>query len=351
MGYYNGTELLKQTDINGKKPSVYISTTNRSAGKTTFFIDFLSNESIEKDKQFILFFRNKDELSASALIVQSVTDMTKRNYEVVRGKKIGDNMVETIYINDKLCGYGIYLGHYVKLKKYSPLFSHVDYTFMDEYQPEDGKFMKNEISAYMSLIMTISRGGGKQFRDVTNILAGNLLTIMNPYLIESNLYKKITIEMDTIKFFKEKGWVAEVGYNSSASKALAESSFNNAFGNAIYVKNNLEAQYLFNASEFIQKISSRKQRYLFTLRYENKDYGVRADETSGNVYVSCKPDDNCKTIIIFHESEHSDETIHYEFCGEIMKHLLDCYYNARLYFDNIETKNVMFSILSLSIYK
>ncbi len=351
MGYYNGRELLEQKDINGKNPSIFVSTTNRSAGKTTYFIDMMAEKAVEDNKEFVLFFRSKDELPACSLIVESVTEMTGRKYEIKAGKKIGDNMVHTIYINGELKGYGIYLGHYVKLKKYSPLFSRVEYTLMDEYQPEDGKFLKNEVTAYMSLIYSISRGNGKQFRYVKNILAGNLITLMNPYLIKSKLYKHIYIRENETNYFKTKGWVAEVGYNKDASQALKDSSFADAFENEGYIKNNLEASYLFDASRFIGKIKSRKQRYIVTLRYNGCDYGVRADESSGNIYISSKHDPNCKTVIIFKESEHTENTIHFEFCTEIIMHLTDCYYNARMYFDSLETKNTMFEILSLSIYR
>ena len=35
--YYDGTKLLSMQDMNGNKPEIYISTSNRSAGKTTYF--------------------------------------------------------------------------------------------------------------------------------------------------------------------------------------------------------------------------------------------------------------------------------------------------------------------------
>ena len=35
--YYDGTKLLSLMDINGNKPEIYICTTNRTGGKTTYF--------------------------------------------------------------------------------------------------------------------------------------------------------------------------------------------------------------------------------------------------------------------------------------------------------------------------
>ena len=35
--YYDGTKLLSMLDINGKRPEIYMTTTNRTGGKTTYF--------------------------------------------------------------------------------------------------------------------------------------------------------------------------------------------------------------------------------------------------------------------------------------------------------------------------
>ena len=39
--YYDGTKLLSLQDINGNKPEIYMCTSNRSAGKTTFLTECL----------------------------------------------------------------------------------------------------------------------------------------------------------------------------------------------------------------------------------------------------------------------------------------------------------------------
>ena len=37
MGYYDGTKLLSLLDLNNKRPEIYMVTTNRTGGKTTYF--------------------------------------------------------------------------------------------------------------------------------------------------------------------------------------------------------------------------------------------------------------------------------------------------------------------------
>lgn len=41
--YYDGTRLLSMLDANGNKPEIYICTTNRTGGKTTYFGRLLIN--------------------------------------------------------------------------------------------------------------------------------------------------------------------------------------------------------------------------------------------------------------------------------------------------------------------
>ena len=50
--YYDGTKLLSIKDINGNTPSLYICTSNRSAGKTTYFNRLLVNRFLDKGEKF-----------------------------------------------------------------------------------------------------------------------------------------------------------------------------------------------------------------------------------------------------------------------------------------------------------
>ena len=64
--YYDGTKLLSMKDINGNKPEIYISTSNRSAGKTTYFNRFFVNRFLDKDEKFALLYRFNYELDDCA---------------------------------------------------------------------------------------------------------------------------------------------------------------------------------------------------------------------------------------------------------------------------------------------
>ena len=60
--YYDGTKLLSMKDINGLTPEIFITTTNRSAGQTTYFNRMLVNRYKKQGKKFIILYRFNYEL-------------------------------------------------------------------------------------------------------------------------------------------------------------------------------------------------------------------------------------------------------------------------------------------------
>ena len=60
--YYDGTKLLSLKDINGNKPEIYICTTNRTGGKTTYFNRLCVNRWLENLGKFCLVYRYNYEL-------------------------------------------------------------------------------------------------------------------------------------------------------------------------------------------------------------------------------------------------------------------------------------------------
>lgn len=62
MSYYDGTKLLSLKDINGNLPEIYICTSNRSAGKTTYFSRLCVNRFLKNNEKFALIYRYNYEL-------------------------------------------------------------------------------------------------------------------------------------------------------------------------------------------------------------------------------------------------------------------------------------------------
>ena len=65
-GFYDGTRLLSMKDLNGDRPEIFLCTTNRSAGKTTYFNRLLVKKFKERNEKFMLLYRYNYELSDCA---------------------------------------------------------------------------------------------------------------------------------------------------------------------------------------------------------------------------------------------------------------------------------------------
>ena len=55
--YYDGTKLLSMLDINGDKPEIYLCTSNRTAGKTTYFNRLVTKKFLNEGIKFMLVYR------------------------------------------------------------------------------------------------------------------------------------------------------------------------------------------------------------------------------------------------------------------------------------------------------
>ena len=60
--FYDGTKLLSMTDLNGEMPELYLTTGNRSIGKTTWFNRYAVKRWKEKHRKFCLIYRWNYEL-------------------------------------------------------------------------------------------------------------------------------------------------------------------------------------------------------------------------------------------------------------------------------------------------
>ena len=60
--FYTGTKLLSMRDINGNKPEIFMCTTNRTGGKTTYFSRLCVNKFFDKGEKFCIVYRFNYEL-------------------------------------------------------------------------------------------------------------------------------------------------------------------------------------------------------------------------------------------------------------------------------------------------
>ena len=50
--FYDGTKLLSLMDVNGEKPEIYVCTTNRNGGKTTYFNRYVTRRFLNYGEKF-----------------------------------------------------------------------------------------------------------------------------------------------------------------------------------------------------------------------------------------------------------------------------------------------------------
>lgn len=299
--YYDGTKLLSMLDLNGKKPEIYMCTTNRTGGKTTYFGRLCVNRFLDKGEKFGLIYRYNYELD----------DVADKFFKDLKGlffpdktmtaKKRAKGIFQELFINDKSCGYAIALNSSDSIKKYSHLFSDITRMIFDEFQSESNHYCSDEITKFLSIHTSIARGQGEQVRYVPVFMLANQVSIINPYYVAMGICNRLNAET---KFLRGDGYVLEQGFIESASDSQKESGFNRAFKENNYVAYSSENVYLNDNYSFIEKPTG-KSRYICTLKYKGNDFGVKEFAESGFIYCDDKPDNTFPMKITVTTEDHS----------------------------------------------
>lgn len=298
--YYDGTKLLSMRDINGNKPEIYMCTSNRSAGKTTYFARLLVNKFVNNVEKFCLIYRYNYELD----------DVSDKFYKDISGlffpgtvmtsKRRANGIFHELYIDDKACGYAVSLNSADQLKKHSHLLSDVKRMFFDEFQSETNHYCTDEIRKLISVHTSIARGQGEQIRYVPIYMCANPVSIINPYYVELGISERLD---DKTRYLRGDGYVLEQGFVEAAALAQKQSGFNRAFAKNHYVAYAAECVYLNDNKSFIEKPAG-KSRYLVTLRYKNADYAIREFADEGIIYCDDKADKTFRDRITVTTEDH-----------------------------------------------
>ena len=286
--YYDGTQLLSMKDLNGDTPEIFMVTTNRTGGKTTYYSRMLINKFINKKiRKFALLYRFKDELNDCAnKFFKDIRGLFFQHMELESEPRDNGHFHE-LFLDGISCGYALPLNCADSIKKMSHFFSDVDIIMFDEFQSETNHYCSDEVKKFISVHTSIARGNGEQVRYVPVIMVGNPVTLLNPYYLEMGIAERLSSKT---KFLRGNGFVLEQGYNESASKAQRESGFNRAFSGNAYVDYGAQGIYLNDNKSFIEKPTGRS-RYVCTLRYKGKDYSVREYFEQGIMYCDTSVDE------------------------------------------------------------
>lgn len=290
--FYDGTKLLSMSDINGNKPEIYICTSNRSAGKTTFFNRYFIKRFLNYGEKFVLIYRFKYELDSIAeKFFNGVKTLFFTDYNMTAKSKAGGMYYDLLLSKNgdsksEICGYAIALNCADQIKKYSHLMNDAQRMLFDEFQSETNHYATNELNKLISVHTSLARGEGKQYRYLPIFMLSNNVSLLNPYFVALGVSTRLR---ENTNFLRGNGFVLEQGYNTSASKALESSAFNQAFQQADYVKYASQKSYLNDNTAFIDSPKG-KSKYLCTIRFKNKNFGVFEFAEEGIIFCSDNAD-------------------------------------------------------------
>ena len=342
--YYDGTKLLSINDVNGAKPEIYICTTNRTGGKTTYFGRLLVNRFLRTGAKFMLLYRFKYELDNVAdKFFKDIKGLffPTHNMESKTGTK---GVYSLLTLDDNPCGYAVAINGADAIKKLSHLFSDVSAILFDEFQPENNVYCSNEIEKFISVHTSVARGQGKMWRYVPVYMLGNPITITNPYYIELGLAERLDAKT---RFLRGNGFVMEQGYVESAANAQLESGFNQAFKSANYHQNAFghENIYLHDNLAFIDSPEG-KSRYVCTLLYEGCDYAIREYPMSGFVYCDTNPDYTYPLKISVTTDDHKLNYVMLNKSDYVLADLIYLFNKGCFRFKNMKCKEAILRALS-----
>lgn len=344
--FYDGTKLLSMTDINGVQPDIYLTSGNRSIGKTTWFSRYAVKDFKKKKKKFALVYRWNYELSDCAdKFFKDIQRLFFPTDEMTEKRRANNIFVE-LFLNGESCGYCVTLNNADALKKFSHLLSDVDKMIFDEFQSETNHYCPNEISKLLSIHTSIARGNGEQVRRVPLYMLSNKVSIINPYFLSLGISDRL--KNDT-KYLKGDGFVLEQTYLEEVANLQLDSAFNRAFKNENYVAYSAMNVYLNDSTAFIDKPTGIST-YVATIRNnDGNDYGVRFYPRQGIYYVDKSIDTDFKVKLAFSASGHDENYIMVGISNPYVVMLRSAFERGSFRFKNQECKHAFFEMLKYSI--
>ena len=340
--YYDGTRLLSMLDSDGNKPEVYLCTTNRTGGKTTFFNRLCTNKFLKNHSKFCVLYRRKYEIADVAeKFFKDIKSLFFPEYDMTM-KLCEKETFARLYLNKQECGYAIPLSMSEKIKRLSHLFNDVDRMLLDEFQSEDNNYVTDEVKKLLSVHTSVARGQGQQVRYVPVYLIGNPVTLLNPYYTSMGISNRIR---NNTRFMRGQGWVLEQGFNESASNAVKNSGIMKAFSNETYTAYASEAVYLNDNYAFIDKPEG-KSNYVCTIKCEGKHFAVREYRELGIMYCDNRPDMSFPTKIAVTTDDHNINYVMLKSNDFVVSSIRYLFRKGCFRFKNLECKDAVLKMLS-----
>lgn len=340
--YYDGAELLSKKDINGLTPEIFICTSNKTAGKTTYFSRLCVNKYKQKQSKFMLVYRFKDELDECANKFFKDINTLFFPYDEMASERRSNGTYHELFLSGKPCGYAAALNNVDRIKKMSHLFSDTDRMFFDEFQSETNHYAPNEVNKFRALHTAVARGQGKFTRYVPVYMCANPVTILNPYYVAMGITDRLKIDTH---FLRGDGFVIEQGHNENAAKAQQESAFNRAFGSDNYSAYQAQGIYLNDSMAFVETVKGNP-RYIATVKYKGIDYGLKEYREQGIIYCDNKPDLTYPLKISVTTADHNVNYVMLQYYRPFIESLRYFFDKGCFRFKNLQCKDTVIKLLS-----
>lgn len=312
--------------------------TERGLGKSYGAKKYVANHFIKKHKQFVYLRRYKRELEESMLKNGNPIfweQITKD--EELKGHKF-TNKKDTMYIDDKLAGFGIPLSIANILK--SATYENVDTIIFDEFLIDSTgvgyHYLKNEVIQLLETIETIAR-----LRDIRVIFCGNAISITNPYFTFFNITLPYNSEVKIVKRDDKGNPLIIVYYaqNTPYREVKKKTRFGQLIKDTDYGKYAIDNAFLKDSKSFIKK-KTPACKFYFILVINGKNYGVWCDYKDGLMFISNDYDPNCPVKFSINPDDHNENTLLIR-CrtSPFFKSIIEHYRLARLCFENQQIKN------------
>lgn len=340
--YYDGTKLLSLKDKNGMEPDIYISSSNRLAGKTTFYYRWRVKKFLKEKKKTMWLYRYQSDIDAcSDKIFSDIGPLFFEGHEMtykVRAKgRYADLMLDGTHM-----GYALPLNSSDAIKNMSHVFCDVDWMLFDEFQPESGKYCKDELTKFQSVHSSVARGGGKQIRRVPVTLIGNFVSLLNPYYSALGISK--ALRSDT-KYYRGDGFVLESIVNDSSAQAQKESAFNRAFTNSTYGKYAAEKFYLNDNDSCIERLSG-PSRYLCTVWFNGEPFCIRISLYTNIVYCCSGYDPDQAVALHVTLDDTTGNSVFLSSNPLLVKLLRNNFHLGNFRFEGLKEKECVYKLLS-----
>lgn len=310
----------------------------RGVGKSYDSKKYVAKRFIKKHKQFVYLRRYKTELKQAMMKNGNPIffDQIKNDAELKNHKF--SNTQDTMYIDDKLCGFAIPLSIANILK--SSTYEDVDTIIFDEFIIDKGNYhyLQNEVIQLLDVIETVAR-----LRDIRVIFLGNAISITNPYFTFFNLSLPYNTD---IKTFKDGLIAVQYIKNLKYREVKKNTRFGKLIDGTEYGKYAIDNEFLRDSKSFIKK-KTKTCKFYFILVLNSKYYGVWCNYKNGLMFISNDYDPNCPVLFSINPDDHNENTLLIR-CrtSPFFKSIIEHYRLARLCFENQQIKNNVMQYLT-----